>query len=98
VNTYLKGRKITAAQEYERPSMEALRLIRKIDGLEWRKKRSGSKRNYMKAHWLAVSSRLRTKLTRSTVQKSASTDGHACSQWCAGGVAENEWGKGLARD
>ena len=30
VNTYLKGRKIAAAQDYERPSMEALRLIRKL--------------------------------------------------------------------
>jgi hypothetical protein len=30
VNTYLQGRKIAAAQDYERPSMEALRLIRKL--------------------------------------------------------------------
>jgi hypothetical protein len=30
VNTYLQGRKITAAQDYERPSVEALRLIRKL--------------------------------------------------------------------
>jgi hypothetical protein len=30
VNTYLQGRKITAAQDYERPSVEALHLIRKL--------------------------------------------------------------------
>jgi hypothetical protein len=30
VNTYLQGRKITAAQDYERPSVEALQLIRKL--------------------------------------------------------------------
>ena len=30
VNTYFQGRKIAAAQDYERPSMEALRLIRKL--------------------------------------------------------------------
>src|SRR5215470_17315349 len=47
-----------------------------FDGLEWRKKRSGLKRNYMKPRWLAVSSRPRTKPTRSTVQNFVSTDGH----------------------
>jgi hypothetical protein len=30
VNTYLQGRKITAALDYERPSVEALQLIRKL--------------------------------------------------------------------
>ena len=30
MNTYLQGRKITAAQDYERPSVEALHLIRKL--------------------------------------------------------------------
>jgi hypothetical protein len=30
VNTYLQGRKITAARDYERPSVEALHLIRKL--------------------------------------------------------------------
>jgi hypothetical protein len=30
VNTYLQGRKITAAQDYERPSVETLQLIRKL--------------------------------------------------------------------
>jgi len=30
VNTYLQGRKIIAAQDYERPSVEALQLIRKL--------------------------------------------------------------------
>jgi hypothetical protein len=30
VNTYLQGRKITATQDYERPSVEALHLIRKL--------------------------------------------------------------------
>ena len=30
MNTYLQGRKITAAQDYERPSVEALQLIRKL--------------------------------------------------------------------
>ena len=30
MNTYLQGRKITAAQEHERPSAEALHLIRKL--------------------------------------------------------------------
>jgi hypothetical protein len=30
VNTYLQGRKITAAQAYERPSVEVLHLIRKL--------------------------------------------------------------------
>jgi hypothetical protein len=30
VNTYLQGRKITAAQDYERPSGETLQLIRKL--------------------------------------------------------------------
>ena len=29
-NTYLQGRKITAAQDHERPSAEALHLIRKL--------------------------------------------------------------------
>jgi hypothetical protein len=30
VNTYLQGRKISAAQDYERPSVEILHLIRKL--------------------------------------------------------------------
>ena len=30
MNTCLKGRKITAAQDYERPSVEVLHLIRKL--------------------------------------------------------------------
>ena len=30
VNTYLQGRKITATQDYERPSVETLHLIRKL--------------------------------------------------------------------
>jgi hypothetical protein len=30
VNIYLQGRKITAAQDYERPSVEVLHLIRKL--------------------------------------------------------------------
>ena len=30
MNTYLQGRKIIAAQDYERPSVEALDLIRKL--------------------------------------------------------------------
>ena len=30
MNTYLQGRKITAAQAYERPSVEVLHLIRKL--------------------------------------------------------------------
>jgi hypothetical protein len=30
VNTYLQGRKITAVQDYERPSVELLHLIRKL--------------------------------------------------------------------
>ena len=30
MNTYLQGRKITATQDYERPSVEALHLIRKL--------------------------------------------------------------------
>jgi hypothetical protein len=30
VNTYLQGRKITAAQDHERPSVETLHLIRKL--------------------------------------------------------------------
>ena len=30
VNTYLQGRKITATQDYERPSVEVLHLIRKL--------------------------------------------------------------------
>jgi len=30
VNTYLQGRKITAAQDHERPSAEALHLIPKL--------------------------------------------------------------------
>ena len=30
MNTYLQDRKITAAQDYERPSVEALHLIRKL--------------------------------------------------------------------
>jgi hypothetical protein len=30
VNTYLQGRKITAAHNYERPSVEVLHLIRKL--------------------------------------------------------------------
>ena len=30
VNTYLQGRKIAAAQDYERPSVEILHLIRKL--------------------------------------------------------------------
>ena len=46
-----------------------------FDGLGWRKKRNGLKCNYMKPRRLAVSSRPRTKPTRSTAQKSASTDG-----------------------
>jgi hypothetical protein len=46
-------------------------------GLEWRKKRSGSKRNYMKPRWLAVSSRPCTKPTRSQLQRM----GSASSQW-----------------
>ena len=64
VNTYLKGRKIAAAQDYEHPSMEALRSSANFDGLAWRKKRSGLKCNCVKPRWLAVSSRPRTKPTR----------------------------------
>ena len=30
MNTYLQGRKIIAAQDYERPSVEVLHLIRKL--------------------------------------------------------------------
>ena len=30
MNTYLQGRKITAAQDYECPSVETLHLIRKL--------------------------------------------------------------------
>ena len=30
MNTYLQGRKITAAQDYERPSVEVLQLICKL--------------------------------------------------------------------
>ena len=30
MNIYLQGRKITAAQDYERPSVEVLHLIRKL--------------------------------------------------------------------
>ena len=30
MNTYLQGRKITATQDYERPSVEALHLICKL--------------------------------------------------------------------
>ncbi len=30
MDTYLQGRKITAAQDYERPSVEVLHLIRKL--------------------------------------------------------------------
>jgi hypothetical protein len=42
-----------------------------FDGLEWRKKQRGLKRNYMKPRWLAVSSRPRPKPTRSTVEIAA---------------------------
>jgi hypothetical protein len=65
VNTYLQGRKITAAHNYERPSVKFFISSANFGGLEWRKKRSGLKRNYMKPPWLAVSSRPRTKPTRS---------------------------------
>ena len=30
MNTYLQGRKITATQDYKRPSVETLHLIRKL--------------------------------------------------------------------
>jgi hypothetical protein len=64
VNTYLQGRKITAAHDYERPSAEVLHLIRKLRwiGME---EEAGLKRDYMKPRWLAVSSRPRTKPIRS---------------------------------
>jgi hypothetical protein len=45
-----------------------------FDGLGWRKRRSGLKRNCIKPRSLAVSSQPFTKPTRSMVQKSASTD------------------------
>ena len=44
------------------------------------KKRSALKRNYMKLRWLAVSSRLRTKPTRSAVQKAVQQMAIASSQ------------------
>ena len=76
MNTYLQGRKITAAQDYERPSVEALQLIRK---LRWIGMEEEAEQLQMKIQEAtpAVSPRPRTRLTRSTVRNSASkTDGH----------------------
>jgi hypothetical protein len=81
VNTYLQGRKITAAHSYERPSVEVLHLIRKLRRIGMEEEAEGLKRNYMKPRWLAVSSRPRKKPTRSTVLKSALILGRASSQW-----------------
>jgi hypothetical protein len=67
VNTYLQGRKITAAQDHERPSVEALRLIRK---LRWIGMEEEAEQVEMQLHeptLAGVSSRPRTKPTRSTV-------------------------------
>jgi hypothetical protein len=77
VNTYLQGRKITATQNYERPSAEALHLIRK---LRWIGMEEEAERVETQLHetTLAAGVMPLTKPTRSTVEKSASTNGHAC--------------------
>ena len=55
-----------------------------FDGLEWRKKRSGFKRNYMKPRRLAVSSRPRTKPTRSMALTASRLSGR-CEATMRGG-------------
>ena len=81
VNTYLQGRKIASPQDYERPSMEALRLIRK---LRWIGMEEEAERVETQLHETTLAGGVVTaahETDRSTVQKLASTDGHACSQW-----------------
>jgi hypothetical protein len=78
VNSYLQGRKITATQNYERPSAEALHLIRK---LRWIGMEEEAERVETQLHETTLAGGVITaahETTRSTVEKSASTNGHAC--------------------
>ena len=75
---YLQGRKITAPHDHERPSAEALHLIHK---LRWIGMEEEAERVETQLHETTLAggaSRPLTKPTRSTVEKSASTNGHAC--------------------
>ena len=82
VNTYLQGRKITTAQDHQRPSVEVLHLIRKLRWIGMEEEAERVETQLHETTLTGVSSRPGTKPTKSTVQKSASTDEHACSQWC----------------
>ena len=64
VNTYLQGRKITATQDYERPSVEALHLIRKLRwiGMEEEAERAETQLHETTARWRCHHGRARNRL------------------------------------
>src|SRR5215471_7271027 len=81
---YLQGRKITAAHDRNVHLSKFFISSANFDGLEWRKKRSGFKCNYMKPRRLAVSSRPGTKPTRSMALTASRLSG-GCEATMLGG-------------